>query len=300
MAYYTDEDRKKAAAKRKLNSQFRQLINSPEDAYDILGVSVPKVSHKPSLVDYDLPHNIDEKLKLADEEYINSEKSKRKLVAVTATVVLILLFFYVMGLANETAHPEYYENGRLINNAVAWSGAIVSIGGFFGLIYLWTWAFSVKPKETYEHIQYNKYKEQLSYYDYWQRKNSKEHWNKMTGHAFEQAVANLFRNIGFTAEVSNQGGDGGVDIILKKANRRIAVQCKRYNSAVGPHIIRDLWGTMHYLGFDEGCIVTTTGFTKGVTSFAEDKNIFLIDLNDILKSTADDGEAYLSKQIGEK
>lgn len=56
---------------------------------------------------------------------------------------------------------------------------------------------------------------------------------------------------------------------------------------------------MNYLGFDEGCIVTTTGFTKGVTSFAEEKNIFLIDLNDILKATGEDGELYLRRQIGE-
>jgi len=299
MAYYTDEDRKRAAAKRKLNSQFRQLISSPEDAYDILGVSVPRVSHKPSLIEYGLPNDIDEKLKLEDEEYVRSEKSKRKIVAVLVTAVLLGLFFYVMGLSNETAHPEYYDSGRLTNNAVAWSGAIVTIGGLFGLIGVWAWAFGVEPKETSEHILYKKYKEQLSYFDYWQRKNSKDHWNKLTGHAFEQAVANLFRNIGFTAEVSNQGGDGGVDIVLQKAGRRIAVQCKRYKSSVGPHVIRDLWGTMQYLGFAEGCIVTTTGFTKGVTSFAEDKDIFLIDLNDILKATAEDGEAYLSRQMGE-
>jgi HJR/Mrr/RecB family endonuclease len=122
----------------------------------------------------------------------------------------------------------------------------------------------------------------------------------MTGHAFEQAVANLFRGIGFTAEVSNRGGDGGVDISLQKANRRIAVQCKRYKSVVGPHVIRDLWGTMHYLSFNEGCIVTTTGFTKGVTEFARDKNIYLIDLNVILRATSEGGDRYLRKQIGEK
>lgn len=299
MAYYTEEDRKRAAAKRKLNSQFRQLMKSPEDAYDILGVSVPRVTHRPTLDEYSLPHDIDERLKQIDAEYVSNEKSKRKIVAFIVTAVLIWLFFYVMGLTNETNHPEYFEDGRLVNNAVAWSGAIVTFGGLFGLIGIWAWAFGVEPKETYEHKQYKEYKQQLSYYEYWQRKNSKDHWNKMTGHAFEQAVANLFRNIGFTAEVSNRGGDGGIDIILQKEGRKIAVQCKRYKSSVGPHVIRDLWGTMNYLGFDEGCIVTTTGFTKGVTSFANEKNIFLIDLNDILKSTGENGELHLRRQIGE-
>jgi hypothetical protein len=298
MAYYTDEDRKRAATKRKLNSQFRQLIKSPEDAFDILGVAVPRVTHRPTFDEYGLPDDVEERLKLADEQYVRGEKSKRKVIALIVTAALIGLFFYVMGLTNETTHPEYFEDGRLVNNAVAWSGAIVTFGGLFGLIGIWVWAFGVEPKETYEHKQFKQYKEQLSYYEYWQRKNSKDHWNKMSGHAFEQAVANLFRNIGFTAEVSNRGGDGGVDIILQKAHRKIAVQCKRYKSAVGPHVIRDLWGTMNYLGFNEGCIVTTTGFTKGVTTFAHENHIFLIDLNDILRATGEDGEAYLRKQIG--
>ncbi len=300
MAYYSDEDRRRAAARRKLNSQFRQLRESPEDAYDILGISVPHVTRRPTLEEYGLPNDIDEQLKLADEEYVRGEKSVRKVIAFIVSALLIGLFFFVMGLSNETAHPEYFENGRLVNNAVAWSGAIVTFVGLFGLIGIWVWALGVEPKETYEHTQYKKYKEQLSYYNYWQRKNNKDHWNKMSGHSFEQAVANLFRNIGYTAEVSNRGGDGGIDIILEKAGRKIAVQCKRYKSSVGPHVIRDLWGTMHNLGYDEGCIVTTTGFTKGVIDFAKDKNIYLIDLNDILRSTSNGGEFYLRNRLGDR
>jgi hypothetical protein len=299
MAYYTEEDRKRAAAKRKLNSQFKQLINAPEDFYDIMGISVPHVTHKPTLDEYGLPDDVEERLEEADAEYVWNEKSKRKVIAVIVSAFLIWLFFHVIGLTNETAHPEYFENGRLTNNAIAWGGAVVTFGGLFGLMGIWIWAFGVEPKQTYEHQQLKQYKDQLSYFEYWQRKNNKDHWNKMSGHGFEQAVANLFRNIGFTADVSNQGGDGGVDIILQKEGRRIAVQCKRYKSSVGPHVIRDLWGTMNYLGFDEGCIVTTTGFTKGVSDFAKDKNIFLIDLNDILRATGEDGDVYLMKQIGE-
>ncbi len=56
---------------------------------------------------------------------------------------------------------------------------------------------------------------------------------------------------------------------------------------------------MNYLGFSEGCIVTTTGFTKGVKAFAQDKNVLLVDLNDILRATGEDGDRYLRRQIGE-
>jgi restriction system protein len=299
MAYYSDEDRKRAAAKRKLNSQIRQLTNSPEDAYDILGVSVPHVSIRPTLDEYGLSSDVEKRLEQLDEKHKRNEKTKRVMVALVLTSVLIGLFVLLTRQSNEAIHPENFENGRLTNNILAWSVAIISYGGFFGIISSWIWAFDVKPKETSDHTQYKKYKEQLSYYNYWQRKNSKNHWSKMTGQAFEQAIANLFRNIGFAAEVSKIGGDGGVDIILQKSHRRIAVQCKRYKSAVGPHVIRDLWGTMQHNNFKEGCIVTTTGFTKGVTAFAEGKKIFLIDLNDILRATAAGGTVYFSKKMAE-
>ncbi len=301
MAYYSDEDRRRAAAKRKLNSQFREIRKSPEDVYDIFGITVPHVTQRPTLAEYGLHEGIEEQLKQEDEVYIAKEKTSRKTVAFIVSLIIVALFWFIMSQANEASHPENYSSdGRLTNNAIAWGGAVVSIGGFFGIIGLWAWAFDVKPKQTSRHSQFESYRTQLGYYEYWQRRKQKDYWNGMGGHQFENAVANLFRNIGFTATVSKSGGDGGVDIVLEKGARRIAVQCKRYKNPVGPHVIRDLWGTMNHLDFNEGCIVTTTGFTKGVTEFAQSRDIFLIDLNDIIRATARDGEAYLSKQIGER
>lgn len=300
MAYYTDEDRRRAAARRKLNQQFRQLRNSPEDFYDIMGVNVPRVTQKPEMADFGLTEGIEERLKFADELSVSEEKSNRKIFASAITLIVICAIVYVFKQMNETTHPENYLNGQLINTALGWWGGILTIGGLFGGFALWGWVFDVKPKQTFEHTQYKRYKDQLSYFNHWQRKQDKNHWNKMTGHGFEQAVANLFRDIGFTAQVSKRGGDGGIDIVLQKQGRKIAVQCKRYKSSVGPHVIRDLWGTMHALGFDEGCIVTTTGFTKGVVDFARGKSIYLIDLTDILKATGDEEGAYLLSHIGER
>lgn len=299
MTYYTDEDRKRATATRQRNQQFRQLLRSPEDFYDTMGFSVPKVSHMPTLAEYGLSDDVEERLKQTDEDYVRNEKSTRKAVALIIAVVFIGLVWFIMNQANSVTHPENYSDGRLINDWIAWGGAILTFVGLFGIFGLISYISDVKPKDTLEHQQLSQYKAQLNYYEYWQRKKSKNQWDRMSGHAFEHAVANLFRNIGFTAEVSKRGGDGGVDIILEKANKRIAVQCKRYKSAVGPHIIRDLYGTMQHLGFNEGCIVTTTGFTKGVQDFASDKKIFLIDLNDILKAVGDDSGQYLLRKIGE-
>lgn len=283
MAYYTDEDRRRAAVARKRNQQFRRLVKSPEDSFDIWGIKVPKVSVEPQLADYGLFDGVEEQLKIMNDESVAKRKENRSLIA-----WLVIIFFAIgciwFGVQSDS-----------IGAAIG----IFFVIGLYPLIFLWGWASDDKPEQTSLHMQYDSYKNQMRYYHYWQRKKDKNHWNKMSGHAFEQAVANLFRSIGFTAEVSRRGGDGGVDIILEKASRRIAVQCKRYKSAVGPHVMRDLWGTMHYLGFDEGCIVTTTGFTKGVTDFAVGKKIYLVDLNDILRANNDNEEEYLKRKIGE-
>ena len=283
MAYYTEEDRKRAAAKRKMNSQFRQLMKSPEDAYDIMGVSVPRVLSQPQLADYGLHDDVEATIAALDEKSKADKKSVR-------------LIFFWLGIIVPAIIAGFYSGVGTFFGVLF----LLPVGGFMVYLPWYFWASDPKPDKTSLHTQYDGYKTQISYYEYWQRKKNKDHWNTMSGHGFEQAVAGLFRNIGFTTQISNAGGDGGVDIILQKGDRKIAVQCKRYKSAVGPHVIRDLWGTMHYLGFTEGCIVTTTGFTRGVVNFAKDKPIFLVDLNDILKATTQaDGDRHLRRQIGE-
>jgi restriction endonuclease Mrr len=77
-------------------------------------------------------------------------------------------------------------------------------------------------------------------------------------------------------------------------------RCKRYKNVVGPHVVRDLWGTMDSLGYSEGCVVTTTGFSKGVKEFVKGKKIYLIDLNDILRTVSEgENSEHLRRKIGE-
>lgn len=54
---------------------------------------------------------------------------------------------------------------------------------------------------------------------------------------------------------------------------------------------------MNVNDYKEGCIVTTTGFTKGVKDFVEGKNIRLIDLNDILRTVKD--SSYLDRKMSD-
>ena len=140
-------------------------------------------------------------------------------------------------------------------------------------------------KNTELHKRYFEYKKQLDLYNFWNQMKRIDYWMNLDGHEFEEAVASVYRNLGYKAEVSKQGGDGGIDIILTKENKRIAVQCKAHKKPVGPAVARDLFGTMNHYGYEEGILVSRNGFTVGVYEFVKDKPIKLVNLNDILDMT---------------
>ncbi len=96
--------------------------------------------------------------------------------------------------------------------------------------------------------------------------------------AFEHYVAELFERRGYTVEVRGRAGDLGVDLVLSRLDgRRAIVQCKRYRHAIGPEIVRELFGTMVHERAAHGFLVTTAAITEAARSWAADKPITLID-----------------------
>ena len=58
-------------------------------------------------------------------------------------------------------------------------------------------------------------------------------WEKMDGQEFEVATGKLFKRQGYSIEYTPASNDGGIDLILKKGDERIGVQCKAYGKNVG-------------------------------------------------------------------
>lgn len=140
-----------------------------------------------------------------------------------------------------------------------------------------------KKQQTALYKRYKQYTDQLKAYTYWQKVKSLDYWMNLDGHQFEEAVARVFRKQGYQAQVSKQGGDGGIDIVLIMNDHRIAVQCKAHKKQIGPSVARDLYGTMLHFGYTEGMIVSRSGFTLGVEDFVRGKNIKLVNMHDLLK-----------------
>ncbi len=104
---------------------------------------------------------------------------------------------------------------------------------------------------------------------------------EMSWREFEILIGEVFRKRGFTvAELGGNGADGGVDLVLKKNNETHFVQCKQWKAyKVGVQIVRELYGVMAAKGAVGGYVVTSGVFTNEAKSFAEGRNIELIDGN---------------------
>lgn len=95
---------------------------------------------------------------------------------------------------------------------------------------------------------------------------------------FELLVGEYFRRKGYIVHENGGGGaDGGVDLVLTKANQTTIVQCKRWkNVQVGVSPIRELYGVM-VAEKAAACVFVSSGrYTQEAESFANNKPIELI------------------------
>jgi restriction system protein len=99
---------------------------------------------------------------------------------------------------------------------------------------------------------------------------------------FEQAIASLFRELGYRrVRTVGRSGDLAVDIECRDAEGRpLMIQCKRYAPGlkVGSRDVQTFVGMifMHHRA-DSGVFVTTSSFTKPAVGLARDQRIELID-----------------------
>ncbi len=99
-----------------------------------------------------------------------------------------------------------------------------------------------------------------------------------TWREFEVLVGEYFRRQGFSVLDNGGGGpDGGVDVRLQKGSDRYLVQCKQWRArSVGVVTVRELYGVMAAQRVAGGFVVTSGDFTYEARSFADGREIQLI------------------------
>ncbi len=101
-------------------------------------------------------------------------------------------------------------------------------------------------------------------------------WDALDGIGFENAVAKIYKEMGFDVEFTPRTNDQGVDLILKKDNEDIIVQCKKYKKNVGVGAVRELVGVRSsWPNASKAVLVALFDFTSAAKAFAQEHDIEL-------------------------
>jgi len=106
-----------------------------------------------------------------------------------------------------------------------------------------------------------------------------ETWVKsgsMSGGEFEDFMAQLLRAAGYKVDVVGGAGDQGVDLLMKKGRKLIAVQCKKYGRPVGNAAISAVYAGAKHYGAKQAWVVAPEGFTKGAIDLAKSTGVRLM------------------------
>ncbi len=105
-----------------------------------------------------------------------------------------------------------------------------------------------------------------------------EELDRMEGHEFEYACAELLRHAGYRDVTVTQGaGDYGIDILARRGTVRYAVQCKRYNSNVSVKAVQEAGIGCDYYHCDAAAVMTNSNFTKQAINLAQTTGVRLWD-----------------------
>lgn len=129
------------------------------------------------------------------------------------------------------------------------------------------------------------------------RKYTLKQLDKMDGHQFEYACADILKANGFKhVKVTRGSGDFGVDIIAEKDKVRYAIQCKRYNHKLDNTPIQEVVGGLAYYQCDKGAVMTNQYFTEPAKHLAQVNDIELLD-RDTLSHMVDKTEKSFDDKL---
>lgn len=96
---------------------------------------------------------------------------------------------------------------------------------------------------------------------------------------FEQLIGEFYRRKGYrVVERGGNNADGGIDLELRTKDKKIVVQCKRWQArSIGVALVRELYGAMTGAQAHGAVFVTSGRYTPDAIDFARDKPIQLID-----------------------
>jgi len=101
-------------------------------------------------------------------------------------------------------------------------------------------------------------------------------WREYRGAQFEDYLAEVFDVLGYTVQQTGQSGDHGVDLIVKRNGRTVAIQAKGYTDSVGNAAVREAYAGKDIYRCHACAVITNSRFTPKAIEAAEKLGCCLI------------------------
>ena len=192
--------------------------------------------------------------------------------------IAIMAYFSFHYVANLTP-PQALTNGHALNSNFLSMTIVITFAKIFQ--YLIPAFFAIGAAAS---VFKSKHRGRLL-----EQQSGIESIRNMSWQNFELLVGEAFRRKGFEVKENGGGGaDGGIDLILYKNGKKSIVQCKRWKTfSINVSLVRELYGVMSAESANECIFVSSGNYTSEARLFAENKPIWLIDGEELLKMVED-------------
>lgn len=113
--------------------------------------------------------------------------------------------------------------------------------------------------------------------------NSVRYSSSLTPYEYECYCASVLNQHGWEAHATKGSGDQGVDVIARKGNYKVAIQCKKYTSKVGNSAVQEVSSGMMHYGANHSVVVTNSSYTRSAKELANSNGVILIHHNDLMR-----------------
>jgi restriction system protein len=103
----------------------------------------------------------------------------------------------------------------------------------------------------------------------------------MSGIEYEFFCKEQLELLKWDVALTKKTGDQGVDLIAKKNNRTVAIQCKRHSKPISNKAVQEIFAGMKFYNIDHGVIISNNKFTTSAANLAYKSNIRLIHHDDL-------------------
>ena len=95
-----------------------------------------------------------------------------------------------------------------------------------------------------------------------------ERWKELRSVEFENFLEQVFIELGYEVKTTKVTGDQGIDLVVSRRGKRIAIQVKDYEDSVSNGAVQEAHTGMTHYRCDAAAVITNSRFTRAATELA--------------------------------